>query len=302
MNVKKHFCVVFLVFSAAFLSALASGEESSVSEGLVITDSMERTVLLERVPQRVVSLAPSITEVVFDLGLGDRLIGRTDYCDYPAEAASVESIGSLMEPNIEKIIELNPDLLIVSTHFDPDNISILENLGIAVAAFYNDQSFEGTYETILQIGRILGVEEKAQQKVESMKQSVQETLDIVAEAETHPRVYYVVGFGSGGDYTAGGDTFIHQLLQMAGGENIAAHVEGWGFSFEKIVEMDPEIIICSQYWGAKEGLETTEGYKDLNAVTKGNLFAFDNNTIDRQGPRMDQGLRTLAEIMHPELF
>ncbi len=112
----------------------------------------------------------------------------------------------------------------------------------------------------------------------------------------------MVGFGQWGDFTAGGDTFIGEMLDMAGADNIASDLEGWAYSLEKIVEADPEIMICSQHWGAKEGLESTDGYRELSAVVEGRLFAFDNDAVDRQGPRLATGLRALAAIIHPELF
>ena len=300
---KKIVIVLAIIFCAAgVITAAGLSETESKPADFVIIDSLDREVHFEKTPQTIVSVAPNITEIIFTLGKGEALIGRTDYCDYPAEVNSIDSIGSLQEPNIERIIELNPDVVITSTHFKPDDIETLENIGINVVGFYNDESFEGVYDIISKIGILLDAQDEAGNHIDQMKKDVVFVQNKIAGVETKPSVYYVVGFGQWGDFTPGRDTFIHQLITAAGGNNIAADMEGWTYSFEKIVEADPEIMICSMYWGAKEGLETTDGYKDLNAVKNGALFEIDNNMIDRQGPRLIDGLKALAEIIHPELF
>ena len=299
-KLSSLFAVLFIL--VGFLNATAINESAAGPTGIVITDSYDREVSFDSTPERIISVAPSVTEIVYALGKGDGLIGRTDYCDYPAEAASVESVGSLMEPNIEKIIDLEPDVVIVSTHFKPENIEILENAGVKVVGFYNDESFEAVYDIIANIGLLLDAESEAETLVAQMKADVADVKEKVASVKNRPSVYYVVGFGEWGDFTAGGDTFIHELLEMAGGNNIARDAQGWAFSLEKIVEADPEIMICSMYYDMKAGLESADGYKDLNAVKNGNLYVFDNNMVDRQGPRLAKGLMAFAKIIHPELF
>ncbi len=112
----------------------------------------------------------------------------------------------------------------------------------------------------------------------------------------------MVGFGEFGDFTAGGGTFISEMIKRANGNNIADDVEGWSYSLEKVVEHDPEIVILSKYFDAKSGFIAANGYKDLTAVQKDNVFEIDNNLIDRQGPRLAQGFEALAKIIHPDAF
>ncbi|MGI6119405.1 MAG: helical backbone metal receptor, partial [Desulfosporosinus sp.] len=114
---------------------------------MTITDSYERRVVIEKEPLKIISLAPNITETIFALERGNQLVGRTDYCDYPDEAAKIESVGSLETPSIEKIVILKPDLVIASTHFSKDVLKKLEELGITTIVLYGEESFDGAYET-----------------------------------------------------------------------------------------------------------------------------------------------------------
>ncbi|RCX20109.1 iron complex transport system substrate-binding protein [Anaerobacterium chartisolvens] len=268
---------------------------------ITVTDSYDRRIEITAEPQRVISIAPNITEIVFSLDRSEKLVGRSEYCDFPEEAADIASIGSLTEPSIERIAELKPDLVIASTHFAKETVQTLEELGIKVAVFYGEESFEGVYDTIRKVGTVLDAKENAEKLVSEMKIKVQNVLDKVAD-KPKPSVYYVVSFGKTGDYTAGGDTFIGNMLEMAGGRNTADDVTGWAYSLEKLIEQKPEIIICSKYYNSKQGIENTNGYKELEAVKAGRLYEIDNNLLDRQGPRLAQGLEELARIIHSEVF
>ncbi len=301
---KKFTFIAVLILAAGFLFGNGMQENNSkpVTDNTVsITDSYGRTVTVEVPVKSIVSAAPSITETVFALGKGDLLKGRTDYCDYPSEAASVQSIGSLMEPNIEKIAEINPDIVIASTHFKKESADKLEALSIKVLILKEDKNFEDVYGVINDIAKLTGSEDKAASIISGMKRTVSE-VEKAVEGKPAPKVYYVIGFGEYGDYTAGGDTFIGQMINMAGGKNIAEDVKGWSFSLESIVAADPDIIICSKYWDTKKKFMSTDGYKELTAVKKGRVYEIDNNMLDRTGPRLAEGLKALAEIIHPESF
>lgn len=299
---KRLLLVLLCAVTAGFAFGVGDVEVRQSTGSVTVTDSADRTFSFDGHPDRVISAAPNITEIVFALGRGDTLVGRTDFCDYPPEVASIPSIGNLMEPNIEAIVELEPDVVIASSHFQHEVADTLAELGIIVLYYFTPNSFDGTYDTIASIGGLLGAADEADRIVAQMRSDVEDVLDTVAQAQRRPTVYYVVGFGQWGDFTAGGDTFIGQMLDMVGADNIASDLEGWNYSFEKIVEADPEIMICSQFWGTKESIESTDGYKDLSAVAEGRLYAFDSNTVDRQGPRLAEGLRALAQIVHPHLF
>ncbi len=268
---------------------------------LTITDSFDREITIEKEPERIIALSPAITEIVYALGKGDNLIARTDYCDYPEEAASLESIGDLMDPNIEKIVELEPDIAISSAHFQRETLEKLEEAGIKVVILYGEESFDGAYFAIEEIGKVLNAQEEAAQIVADMKATVEEVVQKV-EGREKPSVYFVVGFGEWGDYTAGGDTFIGQLIEMAGGENAAGDVEGWSYSLEKLIEKNPDHFICSKNDNHKEQLKVAENYKDLDAIANDRILEIDKNKLERQGPRIAEGLREIAEYLHPEAF
>jgi len=266
-----------------------------------VTDSKGNEIVIESEPKKIISVAPSVTELVYALGRGDELLGRTDYCDYPAQAEGVQSIGSLKDPNIEKIIEIKPDIVIASTHFKDDVAKKLQDLGIKIVVLKDSKTIDGAYESINTLGQILNAQGKAQEVVNLNKKKIEEIKEKVKDAET-PTAYYVVGFGKTGDYTATGDTFIAEMLNIAGGKNIAQDATGWKYSLEKIIENDPEAIIISKNFVMKDQFMGTDGYKELSAVKNNKVFEIDDNLVNRQGPRIADGVEALAKILHPDLF
>lgn len=283
--------------------ATPSNQEASESTlyPLTVTDASGKEVVIEKEPMKIISLSPAATETVFALGAQDKLVGRTDYCDFPAEVSAISSVGSITEPNIETIASMEPDLILISNMFNDDVRTKLESLGYVVLDLSSHDSFEGVYSAITQTGTVLNQQAQATVLVEEMKATISEIETKVSGVEPKT-VYYVVGYGEYGDYTAGAGTFIDQLLTMAGGVNVASDAEGWKYSIEKLVEKDPEILICSKFFETKAGIEAANGYKELTAVKEGRLLEIDNNMLDRQGPRTAQGLLELVKLIHPELF
>ncbi|MDM8534796.1 ABC transporter substrate-binding protein [Clostridiaceae bacterium HSG29] len=295
--------VVILVFSFAGCNAKSeiNEEEKIVEENLYLeyVDGMNREVIFENEPMTIVSVAPSVTETIFAIGAGDKLVGRTDYCDYPSQVSEIESVGSLREINIEKIAEINPDVVLASTHFKKEALDKLTELNIKVAVIISQENFEGVYKNIEDIGKIVNKNEEANNLVAEMKSKVNYVKDSIKDIDKKP-VYYVVGFGEYGDFTATGDTFISELLEMAGGDNIAKDATGWKYSIEKLVEQDPEILICENDESTMSGIIEANGYKDLTAVKSGNLFGVDKNMISRMGPRLADALVQVAKVINPE--
>ena len=301
MKINLYITILLLSISSFFAFAEGEKEIQQTQKGITIIDSFDRSITIEKAAVRVVSIAPSITETIFALGKGDILKGRTDYCDYPPEAQNIPGIGSLREPDIEAIAELNPDIVIASTHFTKESLDKLTALSIPVVIFADQNSFEGVYSTIAGIGRLTGSDTEAENLISNMEKTVNNVTETVKGKEK-PSIYYVIGFGEYGDFTAGGDTFINQIIEMAGGNNIASGIKGWSFSLEQIIESDPDIVVCSKFWNTKDSIIKTNGYMDLRAVKNEQLFEIDNNMLDRQGPRLAEGLKALAEIIHPDLF
>ncbi|MGH4141088.1 ABC transporter substrate-binding protein [Clostridium sp.] len=276
-------------------------ETTAVVYPLKVVDSYNRTVTIESEPKRIITIAPNITEGVYALGKGEKLVGRSDYDDYPKEALKVASVGSVLQPNIEKIVELKPDVVIASTHFDKAVLKKLEALNIKVIVLYGEENFAGVYDTMSKLGQVVNASEKAQSIISDMKKKVTDITSKVKDAKKST-VYYVAGFGKSGDFTAGKDTFIGNMIEMAGGTNVADDAIGWKYSVEKLIEKDPDVLICSKFFDSKKGIQATNGYKDLKSVKNGKLLEIDSNIVDRQGPRSVEGLEAMAKLIHPELF
>lgn len=268
---------------------------------LTITDSYGQEVTFDAKPERVITVAPSITEIIFALGQEEFLVGRTDFCDYPNAVANIDTIGSLREPNLEKIVELEPDVVIASTHFTEEAFEALNNVGIKVIVLNPNDSFEGVYEVITTLGKILDVADVAENIVSEMQDTVEDVIERVKEQDK-PRVYYVVGYGEFGDWTAGGGTFINEIIEIANAINVASDVDGWSYSLEKLIEHDPDMLIVSHKNNVKEDIAITNGYDELTAVKEGMVFEIDQDLLNRQGPRLAQGLKELAKILHPDVF
>jgi iron complex transport system substrate-binding protein len=273
--------------------------ESTAVYPMEITDSRGNVTKLNSEPQRVVSLSPNITEIIYALDRGDRLVGRTAFCDYPQEAQNVAVVGDFIEWNFETILALEPDVVFASSLNTEENEKKLRELGVQIVFLTQTESFESVYETIGMIAKVLNAEKKSAEMIAGMQQTVEKVQEAVNGLDK-PTVYYVVGYGEYGDYTATGETFIASMLDMAGAENIAADVTGWVYSLEKLMEKDPYMILCSE--DAKKAFQQTNGYKELTAVREGRIFTIDDNILQRQGPRLAEGLSKLAEILHPESF
>lgn len=281
------------------VSSTDAATATAVVYPVTITDSEGTQITIDAKPLKVVSMAPNITELMFQLGISEKLIGRTDYCDYPAEALNIESVGTLQTPDIEKIVSLNPDVVIASTHFSEESEKQLTDLGIKVIVLYEEHDISGVYTMIETLGTIFDVQNKAEETITQMKTTTEEATKAVDGLEA-PSVYYVVGFGEYGDYTAGGDTFIGQLITLAGGKNIAQDVSGWSYTLESLLEADPDIIVIDN--SMKDSFMTADNYKELTAVKNGTVYGIDKSILERQGYRNAEGIKTLATLFHPEAF
>lgn len=291
---------IFATFSGFTNSVGASKGNDSVYP-MKIVDAYKNVITIDKEPQRIISVAPSITEIVYSLEKSNKLVGRTDYCTYPKAATSIQSIGKIVNPSIEKIVDLKPDLVIASNLLDKETIKKLGELNIKVLVMSGVESFNGVYDTINTLGNVLNANVKAKSIIRDMKYKVDVVSKIVKNAKK-PSVYYVVAYGKMGDYTATGDTFIGNMIEMAGGVNAAKDGSNWKYSIEKLVQKNPDILVCSKYYDTKKSIAETPGYKDLKAVKNRKLLEIDDNLLSIQGPRIADGVYKLAALIHPELF
>lgn len=258
----------------------------------------EEKYQVTKTSKRIVSLAPGVTEKLYDLGVISYLVGRTDYCIYPSQVANIPSIGTMFSPNIEKIIELKPTLVIAETHFNEKVLNKLREAGIEVFAINSPNNFNEMYDFIKKLGFITGENYQARAIVGSLKNKVDRTKFVLKDVKTKPKAYYAIGAGMG-DYTAGQDTFIAELIRTAGGINVGDQVKGWTFSLEKLIESNPNVIFGPKY--SIDTMTTNNSYKGLSAIKNKNYFVVDENIFNLSGPRLiNEGLKILVTSFHKE--
>jgi len=270
------------------------------------TDDMGREVSIDKIPQRIVSHVPSITETLFALDLGERVVGVSDYCNYPPEAGLKPSVGNYFNPSIETIIAQDPDL-VITDGYSEGLIPQLESLGVTCVVI-DPKDMDWILKDIELLGRITGAEGRAREVIKSMRDRI---LRVTTAAEDAPRVRVFYTFATtdlSNAWTAGPGSFADSLITMAGGENIAANAQSaWvQFSIEALCHADPEVILIDASHGtaviSEETLRAHPAWRELTAVKQGRVYIIDGDLVNRSGPRIVQGLEEIAKIIHPELF
>ncbi len=270
----------------------------------VLVDQTGREVRVPVAPERVVALAPSITEILFALDCQDRLAGATRFSDYPEAAQRIPKVGSYVHLDLEKIVALNPDLCIAIKDGNPRAvIDRLESLDIPVFAV-NPRGLSSVMTAIGHIGRLMGAGQRAGAIIADMKRRIEKVASRIAEAETRPRVFFQIGVSP--IVSAGSDTFIHELIRKAGGTNIAARYSSYPrFSKEEVLELAPDILIITSMARA-EVFERVKSewarWEQIPAVSENRIHLVDSNLFDRPTPRLVDALEKLARLIHPELF
>jgi iron complex transport system substrate-binding protein len=267
---------------------------------ITVIDSQGTETILEKAPETVVSLAPNITEIIFAVGEGSKLVARTDWCNYPEESANVASVGNIDQPDVEAIIALAPDVVILTEMTMQELALQIKDAGIPIIVVDEEDSFDGAYACIEIVGKVLGADEKAAEVVADMTARI-EVVKTKVSGAVKKTVYYVMGYGEYGDYTAAKGTFISEMIAAAGGINVADDTEGWTYSVEKLVEHNPDLLLLSM-WAPADGLKEATGYKDLTAVKEGRLVTLDDDTLQRLGPRLADAFEDMAKAIHPDLF
>ena len=267
-------------------------------------DHTGRKIILSAYPQRVVSLAPSITEIIFALGRQHLLKGVTRFSDHPPDAKKLPKVGSYVHLDLERIVALKPDICIAIKDGNPKEIiGRLESLGIPVYVI-NPLNVAAVMKTIQDIGRLLGAGEKAHHLVQNMHLRLQRVESTVSKAAFRPRVFFQIGISP--IVSVGTDTFIHELIVLAGGKNLAeGPVPYPRFSREQVLGLSPEVlIITSMTRNAifdKVKAEWSR-WNNMPAVRNRRIFMVDSNLFDRPTPRLIDGLELLVKLIHPSLF
>jgi iron complex transport system substrate-binding protein len=273
-------------------------------------DGLGREVQLTGFAQRVVSLAPSNTEILYAVGAGDQVIGRDEFSDYPEEATSLETVGGSMgQYSSEAIVALEPDLVLAAEINPPELVKQLEDLGLTVFYLKNPTTLEEMYGNLQQVATLTGHEVETEALVESLKARVAVVDEKISTTSEKPVVFYEIDASDASKpFTYGPGTFGDLLITRAGGTNLATAAGVTDpypqVSLEQIVATDPALIVLGDsMWGiTPESVRARAGWENIAAVQEDQIFPFDDNLVSRPGPRLVDGLEQLAKLLHPELF
>ncbi|MBM7701987.1 ABC transporter substrate-binding protein [Metabacillus iocasae] len=287
------------------------GQEELVQDGFPLTlkDARDKEVTLEKEPKQIISLMPSNTEILFELGLNEEIAGVTNFDNYPEEATKKEKVGD-MNVNTEKVISLNPDLVLAhasSMGASPEAFQQIENAGIPLFVVKDATNFESVYETISNIGTLTGQIEEADQLIKAMKDEV-EAISVKGQAiakEDQKSVWVEVS-PAPDIYTTGKGTFMDEMLSLIGAKNVADSEDGWvQISEEKAVQFNPDVIITTYGYyteNATEQVMNRPAWKDVTAVKEKAVVDVNSDTVTRSGPRLVEGLQELAKAVYPEVY
>jgi iron complex transport system substrate-binding protein len=298
------------IFTFMLLGLLVSvftgcaAEKQSPPYPRTIVDDLGRNVTILEKPARVISLYPSFTETLFAIGAGEKVVGVTQYCDYPPEASQKENVGGVTTPDIEKIVTLSPDIVLVDARLQKELVYRLEGYGLTVVALY-PKNFEDIIENIRIIGEITGNEQEALSltaDIEKRVKSITDKTKGLADSE-RTRVFYLVWYDP--LMTMGPGSLVDELIQLAGGQNIAADLkeEVSAYSFEMVVRRNPQVIILaggSMTSITVDELKALEQWQVIDAVKQDRVYMIDAALIAGARPRIVDGLEIMTECLHPE--
>jgi iron complex transport system substrate-binding protein len=310
--------IIAVIASAALIYVYYSAQTNSQLETLHnLVDDTGYVTSLEAIPNKIISMAPSTTEIVFALGLDDKVVAVSNYCDYPydfsawIEEGKISSIGDFADPNMEVIASLDPDLILATGGVQGPIIDTLRDLGYKVLVL-NPSSINGVMDNIELVGNATGKTTEATALIEDITSRINTVVNTVADAETIPSVYYEVWYDPTSLWTAGSKAWQNELIEKAGGVNIFADqdLEYFQSSAEAVIERNPDIILLpaqgmgygEPFWGSLDDVKARPGWDTINAVQHDGLVEVDSNTIARAGPRVADIIEDLAAAFHPELF
>ena len=279
-------------------------EPETAEPAVTLTDMTGREITLDEPATRIVALTPSDCEILYAIGAGDLLVGRGKYCDYPAEVLDIPAVESGSDANIEQIVELQPQVLIMSTMSQTDEqVQQLEAAGIHVVVS-DAQDIDGVYTAINMIGELVGKQDEAASVVESMQKTFDE---IKANAGDGTKtIYFEVSPLEYGLWTAGTGTFMDEIANMMGLKNCFSDVEGWaGISEEQVLERNPDYILTiSMYYGEgptpEEEIASRAGWENVTAVKNGKILNLQNNELSRPAPRLAEGAKARYDFVYGE--
>jgi iron complex transport system substrate-binding protein len=279
---------------------------TETSAPITLTDGLGRSVVLNEEAKRVISLAPSNTEILFAVGAGEQVIGRDEFSDYPEAAKAISSIGGSMgKYSLETIVALKPDLVLAAEINSPELVKQLEDLGLNVYYLKNPKTFDELYVNIETVAQLTG--EDPVKLTDSLKARVAAVDEKIMPLSYGPSVFYEIdATDPAKPYSYGPGTFGDLLITRAGGFNIGGTLKDAypQISLEQIVVSNPSFILLgdSMYGTTAESVTARAGWQTIEAVKSKNIFPIDDNLISRPGPRLVDGLEQLAKLLHPDVF
>jgi len=296
--------VLFLILCDGAFPAQTSPAHATLPAGRDLTDEVGRKIQIPQEVDRVVSLAPNLTEIVFALGDGNHLAGDTDFCDYPPEALQKPHVGGPVNPNLEVIVSLMPDLVLATSMNRRETVNALDHIGLPVYYVALPHSVEEMIASVEHLGGALGAERSAAMLAEDLRGRLAD-LDRRLAGSAPRRVLFVVWADP--LISVGRDTFIADALHRAGGRSVVETKAEWPhISLEEIVRLQPEFLVfASAHAGSTQrdidALRTRPGWRKLDAMQRGNIVVV-SDAINRPAPRMVDAIERLARALHPEAF
>jgi len=299
-GLPRQYAAVLLPVILAFLWGLfPSGLQAKT-----VLDQLGRTIEMPETPKRVVSLAPSLTEIVYFIGREDLLVGVSRFSDYPEAAQTLPKVGSYVQPDLERIVALEPDLCIAIKDGNPKAVvDRLENLGIPVYAV-NPQSLDTIIETIRTLGNLLNTEPHSETLAAGLARRIARIDETVGRVSVRPGLFFQIGMAP--IVSAGAGTFINEIIERAGGRNLAAGTTGYPrFSLEQVLGLAPDVIIITSMARdeiAEQARNEWLAWKEIPASRDNRVYILESSLFNRPSPRLVDGLENLARLIHPELF
>jgi iron complex transport system substrate-binding protein len=300
---------IFLALSLFALLVSACAPAAPAPQPFSVTDMRGTAFDFPQPVQKIISLAPANTEILFAIGAGKQMVGRDSLSDYPEEAKTVADIGGGFGAlNTELIVAAQPDLIVAGDLTPAEQIKTLEDLGLKVFVLRNPANLTEMYENLTMMAKITGHEQETATLVASLQAREKAVNDKLAGLTERPQVLYELdGTDPNAPWVPGPGTFVDTIIKQAGGDSISASLDGaWvQMSIEAIIQKDPAMIILGDFtWGGvtPEMVAQRTGWDALSAVKNNQVYTFDDNLISRPGPRMVDGLEAMAILLHPELF
>jgi iron complex transport system substrate-binding protein len=292
---KKLFNALCWVFCVLFLFGCKSPKQTESDVFFEWKDSYNRHIELAKAPERIVSISPAITEVMYLVGAQNKLVGISDFCMYPPETAKITKIGGMHNINFEVLLSLPPDVVLIGSMISQKDVDAIEKMGIPVVCIVEEKSMEGMADMMEVIGRITQCEEKASSEASNWRDKIDGIRQENAQdSTTRKKVYYVVGFGDAGDFTAPKNTHINEIIELAGCENVGKKLSTWNISREVLFEANPDIILIRKE--DKEAFCNQYPYTLLPAVKENRVYPIESGWIDIVSPRNIKAVDMIRKI------